>query len=349
MHSRLLSAFFAFFILTLPLVGQTPAAPEPLPTGPAPAAPGASATDDANPVENSVVKIFATERLPDFFKPWSKQSPREITASGIVISGDRILTNAHAVNYAEQIEIQANKAGDRISATVESISPQIDLAVLKLDDPTFFKTHQALTLAPSLPRIKDSVLVYGYPMGGTSLSITKGIVSRIEYAQYGGFVSGLRVQIDAAINPGNSGGPALVDNQVIGLAFSRIATAQNIGYIIPCEEINLFLKQVAKGPYEGRPVLFDGFQTLESPALRAYVKADSTVQGLVVDEVSDFSPADPLKKYDIATAIGDTPIDDEGMVRLESGLRVRASYLILKYAKDGMLPLMPPCSNLSAS
>src|SRR5271169_1198861 len=67
-------------------------------------------------VENSVVKIFATVRYPDYFRPWTKQAPSELTASGVVIEGKRILSNAHAVLYASQVQIQANAAGDKLSA-----------------------------------------------------------------------------------------------------------------------------------------------------------------------------------------------------------------------------------------
>jgi len=65
-------------------------------------------------------------------------------------------------------------------------------------------------------------------------------VSRIEFVPYNFPVSGLRIQIDAAINPGNSGGPAVAGDQMIGLAFSGYNDAQNIGYIIPNEEVELF-------------------------------------------------------------------------------------------------------------
>ena len=89
-----------------------------------------------------------------------------MTGSGVVIEGKRILTNAHVVLYASQVQIQANQAGDKISATVVAISPGIDLAVLKLDDETFFDTHPPLPRASTLPQIKDAVLVYGFPTGG---------------------------------------------------------------------------------------------------------------------------------------------------------------------------------------
>jgi len=130
----------------------------------------------SDPVENSVVKVFSTTRYPDPYKPWSKQAPAEVTGSGVVIKGKRILTNAHVVLYASQVQVQANQAGDKISATVEAIAPGIDLAVLKLDDESFFDSHPPLAWATNLPAIEDPVMVYGYPLGGTSLSITKGIV-----------------------------------------------------------------------------------------------------------------------------------------------------------------------------
>ncbi len=157
--------------------------------------------------ENAVVKVFSTMRHPDPFKPWAKQAPAEVTGSGVVIEGHRILTNAHVVSYASQVQVQGNQAGDKVAATVIAIAPEIDLAVLQLDDKTFFDSRPPLPRASVLPEIKDAVLAYGFPTGGTSLSITKGIVSRIEFVPYSYSVSGLRIQIDAAINPGNSGRP----------------------------------------------------------------------------------------------------------------------------------------------
>src|SRR5580693_5773953 len=252
-------------------------------------------------VERSVVKVFSTVRRPDPLKPWNKQAPDEQSGSGVIIEGHRILTNAHVVLYASQVQIQANQAGDKISATVEAIAPGIDLAVLKLDDPSFFDTHPPIKRASSIGQIKDAVLAYGFPTGGASLSITKGIVSRIEFTPYSTSVSGLRIDIDAAINPGNSGGPAIVGDKMIGLAFSALNNAQNIGYIIPNEEIDLFLQDIADGHYHGKPALFDDLQTLENPALRSFLKLDSSVHGIVVRRPYTGEGGNPLKEWDVIT------------------------------------------------
>jgi S1-C subfamily serine protease len=286
-----------------------------------------------------VVKVFSTLRYPDPFKPWTKQAPSEVTASGVVIEGKRILTNAHVVQYASQVQIQANQAGDKISATVVAVAPGIDLAVLKLDDDSFFKTHAPISRANTLPEIKDPVLAYGFPQGGTALSITKGIVSRIEFVPYNYPASGLRIQIDAAINPGNSGGPAIAGDKMIGLAFSHLDQAQNIGYIIPNEEVDLFLKDIADGHYDGKPAMFDELQTLENPALRAFLKVDKSVEGIVVHRPDLATAANPLREWDVITRIAGTPVDDQGMIKLGPNLRVGFEYLIQKAARNGKVEL----------
>ena len=303
------------------------------------AAVSAPGETNADPVANSVVKVFSTMRYPDLYKPWTKGAPSEATGTGVVIEGKRILTCAHVVLYASQVQIQANQAGDKISAKVVAIAPGIDLAVLKPDDETFFDSHPPLSRAKVLPEIRDMVMAYGYPEGGTSLSITKGIVSRIEFEVYNFPVSGLRIQIDAAINPGNSGGPAVVGDKMIGLAFSHLGSADNIGYIIPNEEIELFLQDIADGHYDGKPAMFDALQTLENPALRSFLKLDPSVKGMVVHKPYNSDPAYPLKEWDVITQIGDKPLDDQGMIKLNDDLRIRFRYLIQHVATNGTVPL----------
>ncbi|OYU44812.1 MAG: peptidase S1 [Burkholderiales bacterium PBB4] len=290
-------------------------------------------------LESAVVKIFTTARTPDLYRPWSKSAPSEMTGSGVVIEGKRILTNAHVVNYGSKVEVQAREGGDRMAARVVAIARGIDLALLELEDPSFFASHLPPVRANVLPSVTDTVLAYGYPVGGNSLSITRGIVSRIEFVTYNYPTSGLRIQIDAAINPGNSGGPVFVGDKMIGLAFSGASNAQNIGYIIPNEEVDLFLADVADGRYDGKPAIFDDLQTLENPYLRTFLKLDRLVRGMVVQRPASAAADYPLKEWDVITHIGDIPVDNQGQVRLSSDLSVRFQYRVQQVAKNGKLPL----------
>lgn len=97
--------------------------------GPAPARTG-SAIPAAVNAENSVVKIFAKLNPPAPYRPWTRQAVTEVTGSGVVIEGHRILTTAHLAAYASEIQIQANQSGDRFEATVAAIGPRIDLAFM---------------------------------------------------------------------------------------------------------------------------------------------------------------------------------------------------------------------------
>ena len=300
--------------------------------------PAATAAAIAPNIEAAVVKIFSTLRGPDPTKPWSKSAPQDVTGSGVVIEGRRILTNAHVVGYASQVQIQGSQSGDKLSATVVAVGRGIDLAILKLDDESFFDTHPPVARASLLPDVREAVMAYGYPTGGNSLSITKGIVSRIEFVPYAFASSGLRIQVDAAINPGNSGGPVIAGDKMVGLAFAGAANAQNIGYIIPNEEVDLFLKDVADGRYDGKPALYDDVQTLENPALREFLKLDKSVEGVVVQHPYGSEAAYPLKEFDVITRIGDYPIDNQGMVKL-GGLRVRFQYRVQQLAQGGKLAL----------
>jgi S1-C subfamily serine protease len=113
----------------------------------------------------------------------------------------------------------------------------------------------------------------GYPIGGESLSVTAGVVSRIELQEYAqGGETLLAIQIDAAINSGNSGGPVInEDDQLVGVAFQSLATldSENIGYVIPVDILRHFLQDIERhGGYTGFCSLGVKFQPMESPSLR---------------------------------------------------------------------------------
>lgn len=303
-----------------------------------------AAPNEAAGLENSVVKVFSSMRYPDPYKPWTKQAPSEATGSGVVISGNRILTNAHVVMFASEVQVRANQSGNKLTARVETLARDMDLAILKLEDNEFFKDHPPLPCASTLPEIKDAVMAFGYPVGGDSLSVTKGIVSRIDFSPYGydpagTGASGLRIQVDAAINPGNSGGPAVVGDKMIGLAFSSLGGAQNISYIIPCAEIEPYLADIADGRYDGKPVLADRLQTLENTALRTFLKLPKDTEGIVVDEPEKRGGDVGLRKWDVITKIGASAVDDQGMIKLGANSRVGFQYLVQSVAKGDKVPL----------
>lgn len=300
-------------------------------------------------VRNSVVKIHTTSRAPNFSRPWTKANPSKASGSGAIVELDStrfgleadiplILTNAHVVRYASQIYVQPNQTTDRYQASVVAISPGIDLAILQLEEPDVLAENPSLSLAENLPSVKDAVNAYGFPVGGDDLSVTEGIVSRIEFAKFYFDAFGVRIQVDAALNPGNSGGPAVADGKIVGLVFSGIRTADNIGYLIPATEIRLFLTDVEDGNYDGKPTLLDDFQTAENKALRARVGLAKSDTGVIVTQPHEDDEGYPLKRWDVLTHVGPYALDNQGMVQVREDLRLRFAQFVPELVSDGKVP-----------
>jgi S1-C subfamily serine protease len=268
---------------------------------------------------------------PDYRSPWDAGRIEGGIGSGFVISGKRILSNAHVVSNARFITITREGVTHPYIAHVRFIAHDCDLAILSVDDESFFEGTQELSIG-GVPKIESAVSVYGYPLGGERLSVTRGVVSRIDFETYShsGVDSHLVIQIDAAINPGNSGGPVLQDGKVIGVAFQGYSgdEAQNIGFMIPTPVIDRFLKDISKGSYTGYADLSLSYRPLISPASRKALCANQQSGGILVTDVQEKGTSFGfLKQGDILLSIDSHPITSDGRVELE-GTSVEMSEVV---------------------
>ena len=278
---------------------------------------------------DSVVKIFATRNTIDYVNPWQSRGVHEITGSGCIIQGNRILTNAHVVNQNTFIQVRRESSQKKYIAKVETVGNDCDLAILRVEDPEFFNGVLPLEIG-ELPNLQDTVTVVGYPIGGDKLSITQGVVSRMEGLEYvNSDRSLLGVQIDAAINPGNSGGPAINNGKIVGIVMQGMSNSQNIGYIIPPPVINHFLKDSENGQYAGFPYLGLYFSNTENKALRKYYGVGNDVGGVLVYNILPFSSADGfLKEGDIILEVNGVAISDDATFAFRNNERLDMVHLI---------------------
>jgi S1-C subfamily serine protease len=291
----------------------------------------------ADPAD-SVVKVSVVTRFPDATRPWSKSTPRGGIGTGIFIGDNRILTNAHVVLYGSEIHVQWSNSDEKVEAAVQVLSRDLDLALLTVKDEKFFEKRKPLPRSKVLPKVKDPVTVFGFPIGGTELSVTKGEVSRFNSKQYGYQGYGREIQISAPVNPGNSGGPAVAGDQMIGVVYSLLSGAQNIAYIVPNEEVEYFIANSKEGKFKGKPRENSptNYQPLENEAMRRMLKVDRTIQGVVVVRPA---PGFPLKEFDIITKIGDYAIDATGNIQIEKGVRTYFLCALAQLAKGNSVPV----------
>lgn len=216
-------------------------------------------------VKDTVVQVFSQISEIDLLQPF--KTPAQYSSSGSAFfineQGD-LLTNAHVVDQAKSLWIQVPSLGKRIiRVEVTGVSPDRDVALIRVIPEDLKIIRQELGRIPHLPLgdsdlvfRSDEVLALGYPLGQQSLKSTTGVISGREQ-QF--------IQMSAPINPGNSGGPLLnINGEVVGINSAGIMEAQNIGYIIPINDVKIVLPDLYKVKLLRKPflgVLFNNAST----------------------------------------------------------------------------------------
>jgi S1-C subfamily serine protease len=295
---------------------------------------GLSVCRAADP-ERSVIQIVTTMQQPDWAAPWRFESPRRAGGSGFVIKGKRIMTNAHVVAWGRQIIVRRYQDPRPYIAKVEFVGNDCDLAVLTVEDESFFTNLEPLDFG-ELPKVRSTVVTYGYPAGGEEISYTRGVVSRIEMEPYAhiGNRQFLSAQTDAAINPGNSGGPVIQDDRVVGVAFQGISGLENTGFFIPPPVIQHFLTDIANQRYDGVPQAGLRVVPLQNPAFRRMLKLPDNNLGARIDSMLPIPSTEKvLKQDDVLMRIGEFPVASDGTI-LYQGNRAFAA-LAFQLAQSG--------------
>ncbi|MFZ4680886.1 MAG: trypsin-like peptidase domain-containing protein [Terrimicrobiaceae bacterium] len=289
-------------------------------------------------VASSLVRIQETSQEPNYKAPWSGGEVNGGVGAGFIISGNRIMTNAHVVSNARFLTVSKEGDPKPYPARVLHVAHDCDLALLTVDNADFFKGTTALDFG-GIPAIESTVSVYGYPIGGDRLSVTRGVVSRIDFQPYShsGVDSHLTIQIDAAINPGNSGGPVLQDGKVIGVAFQGYSgdVAQNVGYMIPTPVIRRFLQDVEDGHYDRYVDLTLSYHPLHNPAMRQSLGLSDGESGVVVGSVFGGGVSEGvLSPGDVLLKIDGLPISSDGTVSIDGDPVEMAEVVERKFKGD---------------
>jgi S1-C subfamily serine protease len=290
--------------------------------------PAAAGTD----VRDSMVKIYCMQNEPDYDNPWNMSGPEAFSGSGCVIAGNRILTNAHVVSNQTYIMVRLHGQSQKHPAQVIAVSHEADLALLTVEDPSFFEGIKPLKFG-ALPEIEQEVVVCGFPEGGDTLSTTKGVISRIENQRYvHSFVELLAGQLDAAINPGNSGGPVMVGKRIVGVVMQSLKKAENIGYMVPVPVIEHFLTDMKDGRYDGFPEDGIRIQPLENESLKRMFGLGEEQSGTLVTAVIPGLPAENrIFPGDVILSIDGHPIADDCTVEFRPGERTGCDFYVKQH------------------
>src|SRR5713101_2232377 len=226
--------------------------------------------------------FFRNQR--QFRNPNDEALVQNALGSGVIVTNEgHIITNNHVVDQVDEIEVQLSD-GRTKKARLVGADAQVDLAVLKIDDPGV----KPLKLADSdTVQAGDFVLAIGNPFGFEE-TVTDGIISSKMRPNRTDFFGDL-LQTNAAINPGNSGGPLInLRGEVVGIntaIISRSGGSQGIGFAIPSNTIRTALESLLK---QGR--IIRGYLGILTRALQPG-QGNGETEGAIVDEVVPGSPA----------------------------------------------------------
>jgi len=270
-------------------------------------------------VYRSVLRIEVATQVPDYETPWNSGRFSGGIGTGFIIGENKILTNAHVISNARRLLITVHGSPVKYPARVEYVAHDCDLALLSVEDFSDFQKFPRFEFG-DVPTLESQVRVIGYPIGGERLSVTRGVVSRIDFQPYSHSRadSHLVVQIDAAINPGNSGGPVLQGDKVVGVAFQGLRQADNTGYIIPTPVVRRFLKDIEDGKYDHYVDLGITEFPLHNPAMRKALRLPNDNKGVLITNVTPTGSCDGiLKPGDVLVSLNGNVVNSAGMVMLD--------------------------------
>ncbi|MFN4219567.1 MAG: S1C family serine protease [bacterium] len=210
-------------------------------------------------VKPSIVSIISSpssfnedlKRYYEFFKgtPFEEyfNYQQRVVGTGVVVSNDGlIITNAHVALGAPAIKIKDINGKVYENISIISISRQLDLALLRINDSVNLKS--IIFTDSDAVRVGDIVFAIGNPFG-FEMTVTMGIISakNRKISAMGGFNYTNLIQTDAALNPGNSGGP-LVDiyGRLVGINSVIASTSgsnSGVGFAIPSNVVKNFIEK----------------------------------------------------------------------------------------------------------
>ncbi|MEE4250824.1 MAG: DegQ family serine endoprotease [Alcanivoracaceae bacterium] len=273
-----------------------------------------------------------------FNMPDAPQERRTTSAgSGVIVDAKLgyVLTNAHVVRNAEQIEITLID-GRTLEAELVGADSEVDLAVLKVpaEDLVQMQIADSSTL-----RVGDFVVAIGNPFS-LGHTVTSGIVSAL--GRTGLRMDGYEnyIQTDASINPGNSGG-ALVNlrGELVGINTAIIAPAGGnvgIGFAIPTEMVSIIMAQLIEHGEVRRGALGVNIQDLTTELAEAFgVSKDQ--RGVVITQVVEDSTAEKagLKAGDVVVAVDGRPVRRVADLRNKVGMSPVGDRITMTVVRDG--------------
>ena len=272
-------------------------------------------TGDASP-ETSVLRVNVTSQGYNFRLPWQKTSPRSRRALGCLVAGNRVLVTADLVADATYLEIEKPTSGEKITAKVEGVDYEANLALVAPAVPagTFFDGLLPLALETEAA-IGDELEIWHFESNGNPLN-TKVTLQNFDMGTY--FLSGsyfltYEAAGTIAYRDGSYTFPVAKNGKLAGILIDY-SSSDELSTIIPTTIIEHFLTDLASPPYRGFPNFGIRYASTLDSQLRSFAKMGDRTGGIFISGVAPGTSAAQggIEEGDVVTKIAGYEIDPRG-------------------------------------
>ena len=227
---------------------------------------------------SQVVTLFVTHQGWDADRPWAKANPEYREAFAVVVEGRLLLTLAQMIADATLIQVERRGDARRWNARVAHRDPEINLALLTVDEPEFFEGLEPARFAEALPTEGS---VRSVRWSNRQLEISTSRVAHVEVApsRYGD-VEHLFLRVLTDVTAGGWSEPVFRDGELIGLTSSQ--QEDRSAAITPVEAMRAYVEGVRSGSYRGFASLAVAWQVNRDVALAAYLGLEGPPRGVVI-------------------------------------------------------------------
>ncbi len=258
----------------------------------------------------SVVGLSVTYQDWDEDRPWAKRNPSARSASGVVVPGPYILVAAQMLADATLIRVEKFGRPTQAVPRIAFADPEVDLALLAVDDPGFFEGLAPVRLAPASP-VEGTLRTVRWQ--DQQIESAASRVKRFRVAEsFFGRLEHVFVELQTDLSGGGWSEPVFQDGRLVGLAISQQKDQRALA--IPIEIIAEFLRRAREpASYSPFPVFGAKWQVNEDRALARYLGQTGEPTGIVVRQVPwGGSACGVLQPRDILLSIDGVAIDGEG-------------------------------------
>ncbi|MEM7204941.1 MAG: hypothetical protein AAF628_32095 [Planctomycetota bacterium] len=256
-----------------------------------------------------VVELEVTSQAWNESRPWMKLQPTTHGVSAVVIAGPRLLTSAQVVADATLIQAMKHGRATKYLATVEHLEPDLNLAVLRAEDPTFFDDLAPVGLAGPAA-LADELRSVRWRNRQLEVSSSRLIRAEVKEARFSR-ISHAFFTVRSDLVGGGWSEPVFAGDVLLGLSIAQ--DQEQLAQVLPASIIRTYLESLAAGDYRGAPGLFTSWQLNRDRALAAYLGQLGPPRGILIRAAPWSSTADGvLQPRDLLLRLDDHDIDAEG-------------------------------------